>query len=107
MSDVSQLESVLTRIEGQLSALDLKVDALGLQGATLVERVGNIKTSVDAHLAADDTTHTSQGTRISSLEHTRTSWKASMASIAAGVAFVVSIILIGAREAIAMMTRGG
>jgi len=107
VTDAAQLASVLARIETQLSAVDVKVDALGLQGATLVERVGNMKTAQDAHVAENHTLHASVGKRLTSLEHTRTSWKASMASVAAGVAFAVSVILIAAKEAFAAMARGG
>jgi len=107
VTDAAQIASALARIEGQLSAVDLKVDSLGLQGATLVERVGNMKTTQDAHVLETQTRHDSVTKRVTSLEHTRTSWKASMASVAAGVAFVVSVILIAAKEAFAAMARGG
>lgn len=94
-------------LDDKMTNMDGKVDALAIQNAVIAERVGNLKGTVEAHLAADVVTHTGQAARIDSLEHTRTSWKASIASIAAGVAFVVSLVLIGAKEAIAMITRGG
>lgn len=94
-------------LDSKLTSMDGKVDALAIQSAVIVERVGTLKGVVEGHLATDDQTHDGMKKRIDSLEHTRTSWKASMASIAAGVAFVVSLVLIGAKEAFAMLTRGG
>jgi hypothetical protein len=73
--------------------LDLKVDSLQVQGATVIERVGNLKETVEKHLEADAAIHKDQGERIGKLEHWRTAWVSKAGSVAAGVAVVISVVV--------------
>lgn len=81
----------LKALDDKITGMDTKVDALALQGAVIVERVGNLKATVDNHLAADEQTHGKQGERLNTLEHWRTSWVSKAASLAATIAVVISV----------------
>lgn len=76
-----------------LGRIEEKVDALTASGATITERVGNLKDAVDKHLAADDKVHGEQNGRITKLEHWKTAWVAKAGSWAAGIAVAVSVFV--------------
>jgi len=88
-------------ILAQLQRIEDKVDAQAIQGATIVERLGNVKTALDSHISADDTVHKIVENRVTSLEHFRTSWKSRVASWAVVGAGVVSLVVAFAKDAIA------
>lgn len=86
-------DAILQAIQSKLDSLDGKVDALQVQGATIYERVDNLKDTVEKHLASDDETHKKLGERINTLEHWKTSWVSKAGSVAAAVAVVTSVIV--------------
>lgn len=91
----------------QLQRVEDKLDAVALQLATITERVGNIRDQAQAHNLADAMTHKEFDTRMTSVEHFRTSWKARVGTIAAAVAVVVSVIASVTASAIAGVFKGG